>query len=202
MSMTTWSSLSMLSRSATVARMAPGTLSWAMTPNQIASGAYQTRTSVCSSAGRPSTGWYCQKPVSRVARFQTGSLRTPSTRTSSASMRGIAAVGEPLPSTATPWMPAPESGALATVVCTSRRSPSTERSRMIRVNVGDARPRRNGDRGRGRTKHRNLRRGQRPGFQSGPGLRIVGGSLEMKAAPDSSRHRDHDKGDGGLVTRR
>ena len=34
----------------------------------MAVGPYHTRTSVSSSAGRESTGWYWEKPVSRAAR--------------------------------------------------------------------------------------------------------------------------------------
>src|SRR2546423_15589882 len=43
----------------------------------MASGAYQTSTSVESSAGRPSTGRYCENPVSRAARRHTGSASPP-----------------------------------------------------------------------------------------------------------------------------
>ena len=45
----------------------------------MALGAYQTSTWVESSAGRPSTGWYCENPVSMAAWDQTGSSSTPST---------------------------------------------------------------------------------------------------------------------------
>ena len=81
--------------------MAEGTLSCAMMPKWIASGAYHTRISVCSSAGRPSTGWYCQNPVSRAACAHAGSSSTPSMRID-ASTRGMSAVGEPFPSTTAP----------------------------------------------------------------------------------------------------
>src|SRR4051812_50210977 len=65
----------MLSRLARVARTTSPCCSWARMPNQIASGAYQTSTSVGSSAGWPSTGWYCEKPVSLAAVDHTGSSR-------------------------------------------------------------------------------------------------------------------------------
>src|SRR3954469_20037671 len=45
-------------------------------------------TSVGSSAGRPSTGWYCENPVRCAACLQTGSLRFPS-MTTELSIRGI-----------------------------------------------------------------------------------------------------------------
>ncbi len=83
----------MASRSATVARIAPGRVSWARMPKWIASGAYQTRTSVRSSAGRPSTGSYWEKPVRTAAPDQTGSSRRPSTLTTASSTRGISTVG-------------------------------------------------------------------------------------------------------------
>jgi len=51
-------------------------------------GAYQTSTAVESSAGRPSTGRYCEKPVSVAARLHTGSSSTPSIF-ASASNRGM-----------------------------------------------------------------------------------------------------------------
>src|SRR6266480_4178760 len=78
----------MLSRSASVARTTLPCGSWARTPNQMASGAYQTSTAVESSAGRPSTGRYCEKPVSVAARLHTGSSSTPSIF-ASASNRGM-----------------------------------------------------------------------------------------------------------------
>src|ERR1041384_4909386 len=53
----------------------------------MASGPYQTSTSVASSAGRPSTGWYWENPVSRAAVAQTGSSSLPS-MTTEASLRG------------------------------------------------------------------------------------------------------------------
>src|SRR2546429_10014280 len=67
----------MLSRAASVARTTLPCGSWARTPNQMASGAYHTSTSVESSAGRPSTGRYCEKPTKRGARRHTGSCGKP-----------------------------------------------------------------------------------------------------------------------------
>jgi len=60
-------------------------------PKYIAVDEYQTRTSVESGAGRPSTGWYCENPVSSAARCHAGSSSLPS-MTISASMRGGAAL--------------------------------------------------------------------------------------------------------------
>ncbi len=66
------------SRSASVARTAPCG-SNARTPTCIAVAEYQSSTSVESGAGRPSTGWYSENPVSRAARRHTASSRRPST---------------------------------------------------------------------------------------------------------------------------
>ena len=71
------SSLAMRSRSASVARTVPGGAKARM-PTYKASGAYQTRTSMESCAGRPSTGLYDVKSVSRLARCQAGSSSMPS----------------------------------------------------------------------------------------------------------------------------
>ncbi len=67
-------------------------------PKWMASGEYQTSTSVRSTAGRPSAGSSCEKPVSRTASAQAGSSSTPST-TVVASMRGTVTSGRPRPST-------------------------------------------------------------------------------------------------------
>ena len=74
------SSLAMRSRSASVARTVPGGAKARM-PTYNASGAYHTRTSMASCAGRPSTGLYDVKSVSTLARCQTGSSSAPSTVT-------------------------------------------------------------------------------------------------------------------------
>src|SRR5688572_5399945 len=67
-----------------------------MIPNQIASGAYQTRTSVRSSAGRLSTGSYWEKSTRRAALVQASSSRRPST-IAVCSIRGRVTAGPPRP---------------------------------------------------------------------------------------------------------
>ena len=62
-----------------------------MIPKWIAVGEYHISTTVESSAGRESTGWYWWKPSSRVACRHTASSSFPST-TISASIRGIETV--------------------------------------------------------------------------------------------------------------
>src|SRR5690606_9955563 len=98
-------------------------------------GEYQTRTTVESSAGRPSNGRYCEKPRSTAACAHAASSSTPSTRSASAG-RGAATDGGAAVTFTSP------SGACARAgpAQAKTRQANSRQAKNTHTNAGSARP--------------------------------------------------------------